>query len=98
MGKFVKIIDFFGNVLVSDYDVNSNLIKIILLNGNEVFFFYDGIDWVKLKLYNGIEKYNFMYDKNGNEILVVNKEQNIIKKWIFDNKNCLIELIDCGGS
>ncbi|MDA7025189.1 DNRLRE domain-containing protein [Bacillus sp. CLL-7-23] len=98
MGKLVKTTDPLGHVLASEYDANSNLIKTISPNGNEVSLTYDGTDRVKSKAYNGTEKYNFTYDKNGNETSVINTEQNITKNRTFDNKNRLTELTDRGGS
>ncbi len=79
MGKLVKTTDPLGNVLKSEYDANSNLTKTVSANGNEVSLTYDGTDRVKSKAYNGTEKYNFTYDKNGNETSVTNKEQNTTK-------------------
>ncbi|MGK4096203.1 DNRLRE domain-containing protein [Bacillus altitudinis] len=98
MGKLTKTIDPLGNVLKSEYDANSNLIKTISANGHEVSLTYDGTDRVKSKSYNGTEKYNFSYDKNGNETTVVNKEQNTTKNRTFDQQNRITKLTERGSS
>jgi RHS repeat-associated protein len=95
--QLVQVTDPLDNVTKYDYDDNGNKTKAELPNGKTIEWKYDGADRLHQILRNGVPRFEFGYDVNGNETSVNDIATPFIKNRVFDKQNRVTSITERGG-
>jgi RHS repeat-associated protein len=93
LNEIKKVTDPLNKSIQFDYDINGRQVKITYPDGSSVESGYDAVDRQTSVSYNGVERYSFEYDPNGNLTKETDQVQNESIEYTYDADNKLKSVI-----